>query len=250
MVNEISFIKISVPFLWKHVRPQNRLSIWICILTERGKTIFFGVVTYVHLVEEKIEIPKELDEPLRKFPDLGIKLMCLCLTWGELGAEEKVHVLFLSVDTAEPCQISNLVPVKAKQERKEDGKAASVLCEWPVPVLLMPHMYHYWCHCPGCTKSKQTFPHPALNISAKGLQIPRELSLWIQCRSRVRSKSPLKHKARSLRLYFVPAAFSDRVDPIKERKEEKQGWIKAPPAVVLHLQQAMPRKYLWLLLGS
>lgn len=73
----------------------------------------------------------------------------------------------------------------------------------------------------GSTRSKQDSPNPALNISAKGLQIPRQLSLWIRCRSRVRSKSHLKHNARSLRLYFGPAAFSKRADP------HQRVWIKA-----------------------
>lgn len=100
-------------------------------------------------------------------------------------------------------------------------------------------MHLCWCHCPGSTRSKQDSPHPALNISAKGLQIPGQLSLWIWCGSRVRSKSHLKHNARSPRLYWVPAAFSKRADPHQRGMNRSQGEPKPSP-VVIHLKQAFP----------
>lgn len=118
-----------------------------------------------------------------------------------------------------PAKHPNWYLIKAQTEREQNGLAVSISCKWSVPRFVNPlHVSLLMPLSRVVCKVGRTFSPLALNISAKELQIPRKLSLWILYGSREISKSSLKHNTRSLRLYSVPAAFSKRVDPHQRGK--------------------------------
>lgn len=118
-----------------------------------------------------------------------------------------------------PAKHPNQYLIKAQTEREPNGPAVSISCKWLVPCFVNPlHASLLMPLSRVVCKVGRPFSPLALNLSAKELQIPRQLSLWILYGSREIAKSSLKHNTRSLRLYSVPAAFSKRVDPHQRGK--------------------------------
>lgn len=176
---------------------------------EKENPPFLGGDTHASLRPGKTEITEKQN----------ILVTLMFGIWGERGVGRGKHLSCpLRLAENHTAKHLNQYLIKVQVERAQNRLAASISCEWSVPCfiklwhasLLMP-LSRVGCKAGGLVPLYSTF-------SAKDLQIPGKLLLWILYGSRMISKSSLKFNTKSLRLYSVPAAFSKRVDPHQRRK--------------------------------